>query len=66
MGASEIRPLFSIFPPIPPKLDTMDVEVIIEALNPDFWIFFSSLVTQICCSSEVGAIKSMSLAVVGS
>ena len=41
-------------------------EVIMEALYPDFWIFLSSLATQICCSSEVGANRSMSLAVVGS
>jgi hypothetical protein len=66
--ASETRPLFSNPIPGPPKLAPyMDEEpVIMVALNPDFWIFFSSLVTHTCCSSVVGAISSMSLAVVGS
>jgi hypothetical protein len=68
--ASETRPLFSNpIGPGPPKLAPyMDEEppVNMVALNPDFWIFFSSLVTHICCSSVVGAIRSISLAVVGS
>ena len=36
------------------------------ALKPDFWTFLANLETQTCCSSGVGAINSMSLAVVGS
>ena len=48
-------------PPAPPEDARVD-----EALYPDFWIFLRSLPTQTCCSSGLAAIRSMSLAVLGS